>query len=129
MKLVEFGHGGSPIWSMVARVCLKGLDRNEAIDGNIICLSQPPFKIVLSYVLMWAYDNHYCAEDETSDCHTNYDSGIASIFIQRSRSSTQDRNAVMATLRHVGVLKEILVVSYATMKQILFRASWIPSNL
>jgi hypothetical protein len=35
----------------------------------------------------------------------------------------------MATLRYVGVLKEILVVSYATIKRILFRASWTPSNL
>jgi hypothetical protein len=105
------------------------LDRNEAIDEDIICLSQPPSKIALPYVSMWAYGNHYRMEDETCDCHTTYDSGIACIFIQGSRSSARDRNVVMATLRYVGVLKEILVVSYATMKQILFRASWIPSNL
>ncbi len=81
MKLIEFGHGGSPIWSMVAIVCLRALDHNEAIDENVIRLSQPPFKIALSYALMWVYGNHYRMEDETSDCHTTYDSGIASIFI------------------------------------------------
>jgi hypothetical protein len=105
------------------------LDCNEAIDEDIICLSQPPSKTTLSYVSMWAYGNHYHVEDETSDCHTTYDSGIASIFIQGSHFSPQDHNVVMATLRYVRVLKEILVVSYATMKWILFRASWIPSNL
>ncbi len=69
---------------------------------------------------MWAYGNHYCMENEINDCHTTYDNGIASIFIQGSHSSTQDRSVVMATLRYVEVLKEILVVSYATMKRILF---------
>jgi len=69
---------------------------------------------------MWAYSNHYRVEDETNDCHTTNDSGIAFIFIQGSHFSTQDRNVVMATLRYVGVLKEIWVLSYATMKQILF---------
>jgi hypothetical protein len=78
---------------------------------------------------MWVYGNHYCVEDETGDCHTTYDNGIACIFIQGIRSSAQDRNVVMATLRYVGVLKEIWVVFYATMKRILFQASWIPSNL
>jgi len=68
-------------------------------------------------------------EDEIGDCHTTYHSGFAYIFIQGNCSFAQDHNVVMATLRYVGVLKEILVVSYATMKQILFQASWIPSNL
>jgi hypothetical protein len=96
------------------------LDHNEAIDEDIICLSQPPSKTTLSYVSMWAYGNHYCVEDEMGDCHTTYDNGIACIFIQGSHSFAQDHNVVMATLRYVGVLKEILVVSYATRKQILF---------
>jgi hypothetical protein len=52
---------------------------------------------------MWAYGNHYRVEDETNDCHTTNDSGIAFIFIQGSSFSTQDRNVVMATLRYVGV--------------------------
>jgi hypothetical protein len=96
------------------------LDCNEAIDEDIACLSQPPSKTALSYVSMWAYGNHYHVEDEIGDCHTTYDSGIACVFIQGSRSSTRDRNVVMATLKYVRVLKEILVVSYATMKQIVF---------
>jgi len=59
-------------------------------------------------------------EHEIGDCHTTYDSGIACVFIQGSHSSTRDRNVVMATLKYVGVLKDDLVVSYATMKWILF---------
>jgi hypothetical protein len=58
-----------------------------------------------------------------------YDNGIACIFIKGSRYSTRDYNVITTNLYYVGVLKEILVVSYITMKRILFRASWIPSNL
>jgi hypothetical protein len=78
---------------------------------------------------MWAYGNHYRVEGEIGDCHMTYDSGIACIFIQGSRSSVRDRNVITTNLYYVGILKEILVVSYATMKCILFHASWIPSNL
>jgi len=77
----------------------------------------------------WAYGNHYWVKGEVSDFHMTYDSGIACIFIQGSRSSTRDRNVITTNLYYVGVLKEILVVSYATMKCILLHASWIPSNL
>jgi hypothetical protein len=52
-----------------------------------------------------------------------YDSGIACIFIQGNHSSTRDCNVITTNLYYVGVLKEILVVSYATMKCILFHAS------
>jgi hypothetical protein len=65
---------------------------------------------------MWVYGNHYRMEDEIGDCHKTYDSGFFCIFIQGSYSFAQGRNVVMATLRYVGVLKEIFVISYATMK-------------
>jgi hypothetical protein len=68
-------------------------------------------------------------EGEIGDCHMTYDNGIACIFIQGSRSFARDCNVITTNLYYVGVLKKILVVSYATMKNILFCASWIPSNL
>jgi len=77
----------------------------------------------------WAYGNHYRVKGEVGDCHLTYDSGIACIFIQGSHSSTRDCNVITTNLFFVGVLKEILVVFYATMKCILFHASWIPSNI
>jgi hypothetical protein len=78
---------------------------------------------------MWAYGNHYQVEGEKGDCHMTYDSGIACIFIQGSRSSTSNCNVITINLNYEGVLKKILVVSYASMKHILFHASWIPSNI
>jgi hypothetical protein len=104
----------------------KALDCNEPLNEDIISLSQPPSRIVESYASMWAYGNHYRVEGEIGDCHMTYDSGIACIFIQGSRSSARDRNVITINLYCVGILKETLVVSYATMKCILFRASWIP---
>ncbi len=68
-------------------------------------------------------------EGEIGNCHMTYDSGLACIFIQGSCSYARDCNVITTNLYYVGVLKEILVVSYATMKHILFCASWIPSNL
>jgi len=77
----------------------------------------------------WAYGNHYRVKGEVGNCHMTYDSGIACIFIKGSRSSTRDCNVITTNLFFMGVLKEIMVVFYATMKCILFHASWIPSNL
>ncbi len=68
-------------------------------------------------------------EGEVGDCHMTYDNEITCIFIQGSHSSTRDYNVIITNLYYVRVLKEILVVSCATMKCILFCASWIPSNL
>jgi len=107
----------------------KALDYNEPFNEDIICFSQPPSRIVESYASMWAYGNHYWVEGEIGVYHMTYDSGIACIFIQGNRSSARDCNVITTNLYYVGVLKEILVISYATMKRILFRASWIPSNL
>ncbi len=106
----------------------RALDCNEPLNEDIICLSQPPSRIVKSYASMWAYGNHYQVEGEIGDCHMTYDNGIACIFIQGSRSSARDRNVITTNLYYVGILKEILVVSYATIKCILFHACWIPSN-
>jgi hypothetical protein len=102
------------------------LDSNEPLNEDIICLSQPPSRIVESYASMWAYGNHYQVEGEIGNCRMTYDSGIACIFIQGSHSSARDCNVITTNLNYVGFLKKIMVVSYATMKRILFHASWIP---
>jgi hypothetical protein len=105
----------------------KALDCNEPLNEDIICISQPPSKIVK--IICFNVGLWKPLPGEIGDCHMTYDSGIACIFIQGSHSSVWDRNVITTNLYYVGVLKEILVVSYVTMKHILFRASWIPSNL
>jgi hypothetical protein len=40
------------------------LDCNEPFNEDIICLSQPPSRIVKSYASMWVYGNQYRVECE-----------------------------------------------------------------
>jgi hypothetical protein len=61
---------------------------------------------------------------ETWPTHATYDTSIACIFKQCSHSSIQDMNIVMANLHYVGVLKEIIVVSYIHQRVTLTKCSW-----
>jgi hypothetical protein len=74
------------------------LDYNEPFNEDIICLSQPPFRIVESYASMWAYGNHYRVEGEIGNCHMTYESGITCIFIQGSCFSVMDHNVITTNL-------------------------------
>lgn len=58
--------------------------------------------------------------------YTTFDSGIALIAEQGSRTSTTDTNIQEAVLSYVGVLREIIQVMYDQTPVILFRGSWVP---
>jgi hypothetical protein len=60
--------------------------------------------------------------------HMTYDSRVACIFRQTSRSSTRDHNMVMVNLNDIGVFKEILVVDYSSLLLVLFKCFCIPTN-
>jgi hypothetical protein len=62
---------------------------------------------------------------ETWLTHATYDSGVACIFRQGSHLFVWDRNIIMANLHYVGVLKEIIVVSYIGQRVTLMKCSWI----
>jgi hypothetical protein len=74
---------------------------------------------------MWAYGNHYKVDVETRPTHAMYDNGVTRIFRQSSHSSIRNKNIVMANLHYVGVLKEIIVVSYTSQHVTLMKCSWI----
>jgi len=61
--------------------------------------------------------------------HATYDSGVACIFRHDSCSSVLDMNIVMANLHYVGVLKEIIVVSYIDQHVTLMKCSWMPVHM
>jgi hypothetical protein len=63
---------------------------------------------------------------ETWPTHAMYDNGVTCIFRQGSRSSIWDKNIVMANLHYVGVLKEMIIVSYINQHVTLMKCSWIP---
>lgn len=59
---------------------------------------------------MWANGNHYHMEEAKVACHTTFDFGIASIFIQGNRFYIRDQSIVIVEFNYVGVLEEILVI-------------------
>jgi hypothetical protein len=78
---------------------------------------------------MWAYGNHYWVNDnEGRMAHATYDSGVACIFNQGSQCFAQNQNIIMANMHYVGVLKEMILVSYGGLWLVVMKCSWIPIN-
>jgi hypothetical protein len=95
------------------------------VDPDMVVYFHPPSTLAYTYNNMWAYGNHYKVDVETWPTHATYDSGVACIFRQGSCSSVQDKSIVMANLHYVGVLKEIIVVSYTSQRVTFVKCSWI----
>jgi hypothetical protein len=68
-------------------------------------------------------------EHEGHVVHATYDSGVVCIFKQSSWCFAWDRNIVVANLHYVGVLKEIISVSYGRLWFTLMKCLWIPINI
>jgi hypothetical protein len=111
-------------WKCVKDQLLLGI----IVDENIVWLSRPPTWKTYTYEKMWTYGNHYHANIESRLWHLTSNYGVACIFKQVICSSTRYWNFVMGNLNYVGVLKQILVVDYASLPMVLFTCSWIPIN-
>jgi len=72
---------------------------------------------------MWTYGSHYRVDVETWPTHATYDSGVACIFKQGSYSFVQVMNIVMGNWHYVGMLKEIIVMSYTSQRVTLMKCS------
>ncbi len=114
----------TPSFSQWLQMCVKHqLFSSDVINENIFRLSQALAQKTYTYEKMWAYGNHYCVDVESGPWHLRYDYGVACIFRQANRSSTWDWNFVMGNLNYVKVLKENLVVDYASLPMVLFACS------
>jgi hypothetical protein len=69
-----------------------------AIGPDVVRLSCPLAYKAYKYEKMWAYGNHFQVDIETKLQHLTYDSGVACIFNQASRSSTQDHNLLQVVV-------------------------------
>jgi hypothetical protein len=96
-----------------------------AVDLDVVVYFHPPSTLAYTFNNMWAYGNHYRVDVETWPTHATYDNGVACIFRQVSHNFVQDKNIVMANLHYVGMLKEIIVVSYTNQRVTLMKRSWI----
>ena len=86
------------------------------IDPMLDALHCPPSSHALAYDAMWAYGSHYrCCPDEGGPTHVAYDCGIAALTPE-SVTTTID----------VGILKNIILVCYGTLKCVLMEGDWIP---
>ena len=74
-----------------------------------------PNHVVLSFKAMWATGCHFRCNPETVDSHVTFDSGIASV--------TED-----ASKLDVGILKEILLITYGKLNCVVMRGDWIKST-
>ena len=105
------------------------LDAAVDIDEDLVRIAQPPLRLALRFSRMWAYGNHFRTDNE-QHCrrHSTYDSAICTIFTETIGGGDEGDSAGLAeaTLQYVGILKEILVVSFGALKITLMRASWIP---
>ena len=107
----------------------NAMDLAVDIDEDLIRIAQPPSRLALRFSRMWAYGNHYRTDNEQhSRRHSTYDSAICTIFTETAEGGDGDNGLTEATLKYVGILKDILVVSFGVLKVTLIRASWIPSH-
>jgi hypothetical protein len=98
------------------------------VDADLVWLSHPLNHNAYIYNNMWAYGNHYWIEPEIGPTNLTYDLGVACIFKQASRSSVRNQNMVVAYLQFVGILKEILVVTYPSLHVCYFVAFGFPQT-
>lgn len=104
----------------------NAVDTSAEIDEDLVSIANPPLRLALRFSRMWAYGNHYRTDNEQqSRRHSTYDSAIATIFTETVRGGGVDNAVVEATLQYVGILKEILMVTFGALKVTVMRASWM----
>ena len=83
-------------------------EENFPISNELGELHCPPSSIALSFPAMWAYGCHFRCQGRGADPYVSFDSGIAAVTPD---SSTLD----------VGILKDILLVTYGKLSCVLMR--------
>ena len=106
------------------------IDSGREVDLDLALMSTPSSEQAMEYSSMWAYGNHYrCLPDDESITNETFDSGIFVMSPLGCRASAQDTNVVDVDLPYVGILKQIIQVSYNTVPRTVMKCSWIRPNL
>ena len=92
-------------------------DDNFPVSRELESLHCPPSEFALSYNAMWAYGAHYVCNSESGSSPIAFDCGIASI--PPSATSTEI---------DVGILRNILMVSYLGLNCVVMEGSWIKTT-
>lgn len=95
------------------------------VNPDLVCLSRPPHRFAMTFKRMVAYSAHYRVDaNEGLAQYATQDSGIAQICAPTS-ALCRDQLGSCGVLERVGILKEIIVVSFYTMRVVLMRGSWV----
>ena len=92
-------------------------DEGFPISTELESLHCLPSEFVTSYQAMWAYGAHYVCTSECGPGYVSFDSGIAAI-----PPDSEDRTI------DVGILRDIIRVSYGDVNCALMQGSWIKSR-
>ena len=97
---------------------VRGLkEDNFPVSRELESLHCPPSEFALSFNAMWAYGAHYVCSSESGSCNIAFDCGIASI--PPSPTSTEI---------DVGILRNIIMVTYLELNCVVMEGSWIKST-
>ena len=95
---------------------------------ELVALSVPPSKKVCAFTGMTSYGSHYRVDmEEGGPRHVTFDSGVAELECRR-RGRSSPTNPVQVQLVRVGVLKNILVLSYGNLGIVLMVVSWVAKH-
>ncbi len=100
---------------------------NMTIDPYLIHLFVPPSFIVLKYIKMKTYENHFQIDNDQNSLLVTYDCGVTFVF-QQSQAS---EDKVLGASQYVGTLKDILQLDYGLIFSpiTLFQCQWMKNGL
>ena len=98
------------------------------IEEDLMALSRPPLRKSCSFRSMTSFGSHFRVELEESGVqHVTFDAGVAELSMRGQHSDVSDNGAVVELVR-VGILKDIVVLTYGTLNLVLMVVSWVPKD-
>lgn len=120
-SVAEFG-------SWLRRRCAMLTEEEQNLQPELMALSMPPSKKVCAFSGMKSFGSHYRVDvEEGGPRHVTFDSGVAELESRR-RGQSSCSNPVKVQLVRVGVLKNILVLTYGNLNIVLMVVSWVAKH-
>jgi hypothetical protein len=108
--------------------CAAMSDAEQVDRPELMALSMPPNKKVCAFSSMTSFGSHYRVDvEEEAVRHVTYDSGVAELACRIPAQGPSDSIARVELVR-VGVLKNILVLTYGNLNIVLMVVSWVPKH-
>ena len=117
-----------PFGTWLRRRCTMMTVPEQDERPEVMALSSPPSKRVCAFSGMTSYGSHYRVDmEEGGPRHVTFDSGVAELETRRNGGGSPSTSAEVHLVR-VGVLKNILVMSYGNLNIVLMVVSWVAKH-